>query len=266
MEMQTEYLATSNEEYEVCLVVPIQGTPNSMILLTRLVKSLYASDFPKRYLTILTVGEGYDSRKKGVEAALEFDTTWILQTDNDCYVPPNFWTQMVHLAESDSHIGAVGAWVNHEGITAEIKSGEGWDGFSLFRSAFLRNTEIREGGSYDTEEMRKRGWRTMIAPVTIYHDKGVPVSWKTDAKENLVLEEQYTTLDGVTLKLKNTESTPISLTTCYVFHENCWRVEFERIRNPQVIFGREIGEVRVPSCSTVKLLTSRNNQFMFTVS
>ncbi len=231
-------------------------------------KSLYESDFPKRYLTVLTMGEGYESRRNGTEAALKLNTKWILQSDNDCHVPPKFWKEMVDVAESDSHIGQVQPWVNYpappkEGVT-DIERGNGYDGFCLFRPSFLKETGIRDG-IYLAETTGT--WRTVVAPVTISHDKGSPISWRNDSRENIVLEEHSLTPEGSILKLRNTEATPIALTTCYVFTENSWRIAWDTLRNPIVIFRDQPGEVKVPVGSqVVKFLTSRNNQFQFKVA
>lgn len=253
--IEEENLPTTAEEYEVTLVVPIQGTTASMFLLTRLIKTLEDSDFPKRYLTIVTLGEGYQSRRKGAEAALQLKSKWILQSDNDCYVPREFWRKMVDLAESDPKIGAVEVVI-------------GFDGFCLFRPEFLRDTGIRDG-SYDAEEILKRfGWRTVECDMSLYHDKDAPLTRLfKPGKEGVVLESHSRSPNGdLILKLRGYGDTSISLCMCSIHPQNgVWELLWSRVRFPTVIFPGETAEVTVPLCSVVRLVSSRNNTFQFTL-
>jgi hypothetical protein len=255
MIVEEENLPTTEEEYEVTLVVPIQGTTPSMFLLTRLIKTLKESDFPKRYLTIVTIGEGYQSRRKGAEAALQAKSKWILQSDNDCYVPREFWKKMVDLAESDPKIGSVQVVV-------------GFDGFCLFRPAFLRETGIRDG-SYDAEEILKRsGWRTVACEMSLGHDKGAPLTRIFGGgKEGVVMESHSRENGDVILKLRGYGDKPIELVMCYIGTQNYgWELIWNRIRFPTVIFPGETHEVTVPPCSGVRFVSSRNNTFQFSLS
>ena len=255
MIVEEENLPTTEEDYEVTLVVPIQGTTPSMFLLTRLIRTLEESDFPKRYLTIVTLGEGYQSRRKGCSAALQLKSKWILQSDNDCYVPREFWKKMADLAESDPKIGAVEVVI-------------GFDGFCLFRPEFLRDTGIRDG-SYDAEEILKLfGWRTVACEMSLGHNKDAPLTRLfKGGREGVVLESHSRSVNGdVILKLRGYGDTPTSLTMCSIPRQDGgWELLWNRIRFPTVIFPGETHEVTVPVCSAVRFVSSRNNTFQFSL-
>jgi hypothetical protein len=150
-------------EPSVAVVVPCRNREWDRKALLRLLASLEASDFPKQYSLFVPTGgsgDGWESRKDGCEDALRsgIKFRYIVSSDNDSYVPPQWWTEVVKIFDSDHHVGAV---------TFRFA----WDGFLVVRPEFCVATGIRDGGFGDPKEW---GWRVVVADhIKIAHDKNI---------------------------------------------------------------------------------------------
>jgi hypothetical protein len=92
---------------QVAVVVPIGHRPIDLPLLNRFLRSLEQSDFPKQYLLYVTVSEFWTSRMEGVEEAIKSGVPYILNSDNDCIVPKDWWDRWFEKLESDPKIAGI---------------------------------------------------------------------------------------------------------------------------------------------------------------
>ena len=95
----------------VALIVPCRNRPWDFNALNRLLRSLENSDFPKSYflyVPVLTAPKGWDSRENAIIEALKSECEYILVSDNDCYVPKEWWLKSLDILKSDGQIGAIG--------------------------------------------------------------------------------------------------------------------------------------------------------------
>lgn len=183
-----------------------RGTDRDFKLLDRFLRSLYASDFPKRSQVVL-LGPEYgidDARLFGAVAAMK-GAEWVLMSDTDIVLPKQWWTEMtrVLLAATPKPIGIVGPRINgtpgHEQQNAKFPAPEEpitelgyhdydfppywmkgdpvylFDGFTLFRSNFLSDTGFYpDAGIQWFVNISKTKYCAVIANrVTIDHNKDV---------------------------------------------------------------------------------------------
>ena len=185
--------------------VATRGTDKDLTLLDRFLRSLYASDFPKKsQVTIMGPAYGLDeARQLGSQLATR-GAEWVLMSDTDIVVPKEWWVEMtkVLLAATPKPIGIVGPRFrgvphqqdvrftdNPQGPMFELgyydsdflpyhKKGDPiylFDGFTLFRSNFLAETGLYPdaGIGWFVNLPQRTKWCVMIANnVVIDHNKG----------------------------------------------------------------------------------------------
>lgn len=169
---------------EVAVAVPSRNDFRDFVLLDRLLLSLHQSDFPQSYPLFLTIGYGWGSRRDSVDRVLKCThADCILVCDNDTYVPPVWWNEVVRIFATDEKIGAINPLINGQAHQRFH------DGFMIFRRQFLLDTGIRDS-RFNPDIIQ--GWRVVIADtVSIKHDNfsGIGIKREEGSGE---IEQQHT--------------------------------------------------------------------------
>jgi GT2 family glycosyltransferase len=143
-------------KYDLALVIDCQGGTEQIFLLHRLLSAVDASNFPKRHLTIISGNNGWanspednSTRLSGIDYAIQLGSEYVVYSDTDVVPPPDWWSKMKEVFDSDPSVGVV--VVNVLGRFSEINVPERgtyfgfpkipytrqiWEGFTGVRAQF----------------------------------------------------------------------------------------------------------------------------------